>query len=75
MKKVINLYKPVGLTPLQALNIFKKTNSPYKSKKISYPGRLDPMAEGVLILLVDDEIQSGCFRTGKFLAIENFKSL
>jgi len=55
MKKVINIYKPVGLTPLQALNIFKKTNSPYKSKKISYPGRLDPMAEGVLILLVDDE--------------------
>ena len=24
------------------------------------------------ILLVDDEVQSGCFRTGKFLAIEHF---
>ncbi|HJX22991.1 MAG TPA: acetyl ornithine aminotransferase family protein [Candidatus Bathyarchaeia archaeon] len=24
------------------------------------------------ILLVDDEIQAGCYRTGKFLAIENF---
>ena len=55
MKKVINLYKPVGLTPLQALEKFKDNNSAYRGKKMSYPGRLDPMAEGILIVLVGDE--------------------
>jgi len=55
MKKLIVLYKPVGLTPLQAVEIFKNQNLEYKNKKISYPGRLDPMAEGILILLVGNE--------------------
>jgi len=55
MKKIINLYKPVGLTPLQAVEKFKLNNLRYKKEKISYPGRLDPMAQGVLLLLVGDE--------------------
>jgi len=55
MKPVINLYKPVSLTPLQALELFKKQASEYKKQKISYAGRLDPMAEGVLLLLVGEE--------------------
>ncbi len=55
MKKTINLYKPVGLTPLQAVNKFKEMDTHYKGKKMSYAGRLDPMAEGVLVLLVGDE--------------------
>jgi len=49
------LYKPVSLTPLQAIEKFKEQNPEYKSAKISYPGRLDPMAEGLLILLVENE--------------------
>jgi tRNA pseudouridine55 synthase len=55
MKPVVNLYKPLSLTPLQAVEEFKKKNSAYKSAKISYPGKLDPMAEGVLVLLVGEE--------------------
>ena len=55
MNKVINLYKPVGFTPLQAVERFKEENVRYKKEKISYPGRLDPMAQGVLLLLVGDE--------------------
>ena len=55
MKPVINLYKPVGMTPLQAVDKFKEENRVYSGKKISYPGRLDPMAQGVLLLLVGDE--------------------
>jgi len=55
MKSVINLYKPVGMTPLQAVEKFKKQNLRYKKEKISYPGRLDPMAQGILLLLVGDE--------------------
>jgi len=55
MKKIINLYKPVGMTPLQAIEKFKAKNPGYVGKKMSYAGRLDPMAEGVLLVLVDDE--------------------
>ena len=55
MKKIINLYKSIGLTPLEAINEYKKRNSEYKNKKTSYPGRLDPMAEGVLLVLIGDE--------------------
>jgi len=55
MKKTINLYKPVGMTPLQVVNRFKEMDTHYRGKKMSYAGRLDPMAEGVLVLLVDDE--------------------
>ncbi len=55
MKRIINLYKPVGLTPLQAIDKFRADNPVYKSVKMSYAGRLDPMAEGVLVILVDDE--------------------
>lgn len=55
MKRVINLYKPIGMTPLEALHRFKELYPAYRGKKMSYPGRLDPLAEGVLILLVGDE--------------------
>jgi len=55
MKKIINLYKPVAITPLRAIEKFRLNNPEYKNKKMSYPGRLDPMAEGVLLLLVGNE--------------------
>ena len=55
MKNIINLYKPIGMTPLQALEKFRFKNKEYHGKKMSYPGRLDPMAEGVLLVLVDEE--------------------
>jgi len=55
MKPIINLYKPVSLTPLQAIEKFKRQNPEYQSTKISYPGRLDPMAEGILLLLIENE--------------------
>lgn len=55
MKKVINLYKRIGETPLEAIKKFREKYSHYKTKKMGYAGRLDPMAEGVLIVLVEDE--------------------
>lgn len=55
MKKIINLYKPISLTPLQVIKIFREKNPEYKNIKIAYAGRLDPMAHGVLVLLVGDE--------------------
>jgi len=55
MKKIINLYKKVGMTPLEAIEKFKLKNPVYNSKRMGYAGRLDPMAEGVLIVLAEEE--------------------
>jgi tRNA pseudouridine55 synthase len=55
MKSVINLYKPVSMTPLEAVEKFRIQHKEYSKIKMSYPGRLDPMACGVLLLLVGDE--------------------
>lgn len=52
---VIPVIKPVGLTPLEVIHRFKMLNPQVSQKKISYAGRLDPMAEGILLLLVGDE--------------------
>jgi tRNA pseudouridine(55) synthase len=45
-------YKNPGLTMGQTINIFKKENN---ISKCCYCGRLDPMARGQLLLLVNDE--------------------
>jgi len=55
MKNVIYLWKPVGLTPLEIVEKFKENNMKYKNEIISYAGRLDPMAEGILVLLIGEE--------------------
>ena len=55
MRNVVPIYKPVGLTPYQSVLQFKKQSPEYAEVKISYAGRLDPMAEGLLLLLVGDE--------------------
>jgi tRNA pseudouridine55 synthase len=55
MEKVVNLYKKVGETPLQRIERFRLENPEYKDVKMSYIGRLDPMADGVLICTIGDE--------------------
>ena len=55
MKKTLNLYKNIGETPLQCLERFREDNPEYKDISLSYAGRLDPMAEGVLLVLVGEE--------------------
>lgn len=54
-KSLIPVWKPQGWTPLKAVEEFKRKSPEYKDKKISYAGRLDPMAEGVLLLPVGQE--------------------
>lgn len=46
--------KKVGETPLEALENFRKENPKFKNDKISYIGRLDPVASGEMILLIGD---------------------
>jgi tRNA pseudouridine55 synthase len=51
MKDILNLYKARGETPLQRIERFRKEHREYKNVPLSYAGRLDPMAEGVLLVL------------------------
>jgi len=53
---ILNLYKKEGETPLQRLERFKVENPEYKDEKMTYAGRLDPMAEGVLLVLTGEDI-------------------
>ncbi len=55
LPSVIPVYKPIGLTPLQALHRLKKERPELQSQKLAYAGRLDPMADGLLLVLVGEE--------------------
>lgn len=45
------LDKPIGYTPLHALQSFRIARGIAESERMSYAGRLDPMASGLLLLL------------------------
>ena len=49
---VVNLYKNLGETPREWLERLRARNAHYAHEVLSYAGRLDPMAEGVLLCLV-----------------------
>lgn len=49
------LYKKLGETPLACLGRLRLTKPEYKDAVLSYAGRLDPMAEGVMLVMVGDE--------------------
>ena len=55
---VLNVYKPIGYTPLDLIKIVKQNFSHLKEQKIAYAGRLDPMAQGVLLLLIGKECKN-----------------
>jgi len=51
----ITIYKKRGETPLLCLERLREECPKFKEALLSYAGRLDPMAEGVLLVLVGDE--------------------
>jgi tRNA pseudouridine55 synthase len=51
MDTVLNLYKRKSETPLQTIGRFVASHPEYAGVKMTYAGRLDPMAEGVLVVL------------------------
>ena len=53
--KVIKVYKKAGETPLMCLQKLKKDRPELSLLSMTYAGRLDPLAEGVLLILVGDE--------------------
>lgn len=66
MKKVILINKKEGETPLEALEVFRGKNKLYKNLPMTYAGRLDPMAEGLLLLLAGEE----CKQKDKYIGLE-----
>ncbi len=62
----IILYKSRGETPLKCLERFKFDNPEYKNEKMTYAGRLDPLAEGLLLVLVGNE----CKNREKYLGLD-----
>lgn len=55
MQKAIAVYKPAGLTPLEVINQLRVTDPALANIKIAYAGRLDPLAHGVLLLMLGEE--------------------
>ncbi len=55
MKKIILINKKEGQTPLEAIQEFKLKNTIYKSIPMTYAGRLDPMAKGLLLVLAGEK--------------------
>ena len=66
LKKIIILNKKEGQTPLEALEVFRAKNKAYKDTKLTYAGRLDPTASGLLLVLAGDETKN----KEKYLALD-----
>lgn len=56
-QNIIPFYKNIGETPLEAIERYKKDHIEYRYLPMTYAGRLDPLVEGLLILLAGDECQ------------------
>ena len=71
---IVHFYKKIGETPLQSILRFRNENKEHEKSKISYAGRLDPMAHGILILLINDscKLQNTLHRLSK---VYRFKML
>ncbi len=50
-------YKPLGVSPLYLIEELKKKDV-WKKEKIAYAGRLDPMAEGLVLLVYGKDLSS-----------------
>lgn len=49
--ELVLIYKKRGETPLQSLDRLRLEKPEYKNERLSYAGRLDPMAEGLVLVL------------------------
>lgn len=66
MRKYVVLDKRVGQTPLEAITEWKMAHPGYEGVAASYAGRLDPMAHGLLLVLLGDE----CKRKEQYLGLD-----
>lgn len=54
---IFNLYKNRGETPLECLERFRQTNRELEKVSMTYLGRLDPLAEGVLLVASEEDVK------------------
>jgi len=52
MEGILNIYKPPGMSSFRCLSLVKKKLGLDKKTKIGHLGTLDPLASGVLIILI-----------------------
>ncbi len=64
MEKYAVIDKQEGETPLQALERYRAGRPELAGVPMTYAGRLDPMASGVLVLLIGDECKNRDAYTG-----------
>lgn len=55
-ENILNIYKPIGISPLYAIKALKEKYPELKDQKMTYAGRLDPLAEGVLLILAGNAV-------------------
>lgn len=77
---IIWVFKPIGWTPKDCIVELKSLNSHFQHTKIGFAGRLDPMAYGLLPIVVQDtknqvknELQ-GSYKTYQFKIIPRLQS-
>lgn len=63
---MITLYKNIGETPLECILRYKDSKPELKDIPMTYAGRLDPMAEGLLLVLIGEE----CKEKDKYLGLD-----
>ena len=63
MVRIVN--KKVGQTPLECIDEIKKNEPKLVHLPLTYAGRLDPLAKGLLLILVGDE----CHKKDEYLAL------
>lgn len=64
--RYVVLEKKRGETPLMALTAWKQANPAYEHIPAAYAGRLDPMAQGKLLVLLGEE----CKKQGKYTQLD-----
>lgn len=57
-KDIYIAYKNIGETPLEVIERLKKEGNIKENTPVTYAGRLDPVAEGVLVLLTGEEVHN-----------------
>ncbi len=57
MSNITPFYKQAGETPLLAVSRFRSKHGIPSTEKVAYAGRLDPLAEGVLLLIKGDDLK------------------
>ncbi|MBP9802800.1 MAG: hypothetical protein KBD14_00630 [Candidatus Pacebacteria bacterium] len=66
MQKFYLINKKIGETPLEALEVFRNKKKIDPQVPMTYAGRLDPMASGLLLILVGEE----CKNKEKYLGLD-----